>query len=476
MSVAFSTPIASHHWLPGDPRTGEAICLGWPGDDARPRRRIGFCPDPIPAVDPPRQPILYRDDGHVLSVGPTGSGKFRSSMGPILSSYEGSVICVDLKGEAVDVFARRRQQLGQRVIVLDPFQVVTSTQRDTMNPLDLYQIPGGIPEVDVENLAAMLGDGHGCNTDPFWSDTGRALLAGILDYIRLRKPSEQNLTSLRQLMYSDDLDYDLAVILDKKILPVDSLAREEIVGYLSAPTDRTRPCIKTTALTFLKCLGSQVIAEATKESSFPLELLLDEKAAYTIFLVFPARYLESHRNLLRLMLHTLLTVVSRRPYMPALRTLLLFDEAAQYGRLKALLQALTLLRGSGLLVHTFWQDLSQIRSLYGDDYQTILNNCSALQLVGCANYQMAQTWSDVLNLPACDLLAMKPEEQALFIRGQGQSIGRKLDYLRDPEFAGCFDANPRYGLRTQSSPKPQSSKDHSHDKQQPERKRPRRPR
>ena len=45
-------------------------------------------------------------------------------------------------------------------------------------------------------------------------------------------------------------------------------------------------------------------------------------------------------------------------------------EAAQLGTLGALRQAVTLLRGYGLQVWSFWQDLSQVRNLYPQDWQT----------------------------------------------------------------------------------------------------------
>jgi type IV secretion system protein VirD4 len=49
----------------------------------------------------------------------------------------------------------------------------------------------------------------------------------------------------------DDLDYNIAVWLDKKEV-VNPLARDEFVAYLSAPSDKTRPCIRTTACTYMK--------------------------------------------------------------------------------------------------------------------------------------------------------------------------------------------------------------------------------
>src|SRR5687767_7137009 len=78
--------------------------------------------------------------------------------------------------------------------------------------------------------------------------------------------------------------------------------------------------------------------------------------------------------LLRMWVATLLGAVCRRTTIPPQRTLFLLDEAAQLGSLPILRQAVTLLRGYGLQVFTFWQDLSQLELLYPRDWPTILNN------------------------------------------------------------------------------------------------------
>lgn len=415
------------------------LWLGW--TENRPAS-VGFQPA---AKSSGREPLNYTGDAHVLTCAPTGSGKFVSVVGPTLATYPGGVLCVDLKGEAYTVWSEWRRKLGQRVILIDPCHELPNAKRDTLNPVDIFDLPGVRPEVECEMLAALLAEGHEFTTDPYWNDTSRGLTSGLLDFIRTLPPEDRNLSSLRRMLHGEDFDYKLAVALDKKEVADDSLAHDEYISYLTAPSDKTRPCILTTAQSHVKCLGSKDIAASLEKSTFSLRSLLDDEPL-SLFLVFPARYLDSHRNVLRLLLHVILTTIGRRTRIPARKTLLICDETAQLGRLPALRQAITLLRGSGLICHTFWQDLSQIKQLYGNDYETILNNCGALQVFGIANYQMAESWSHVLGMPPGELMEMSSEEQALFIRGQGSLRSRKLNYLRDPEFAGKFAANPRYEL------------------------------
>ena len=120
------------------------------------------------------------------------------------------------------------------------------------------------------------------------------------------------------------------------------LARDEFVAYLAAPADKTRPCIRTTATTFVKCLGSSAVSRSLEKSTFDLCDLLNNKPM-TIYLVLPPEKLLSHRALLRLWVVTLMTVVMRRTRLPKQRTLFLLDEAAQLGSLDLLPQAVRLL-------------------------------------------------------------------------------------------------------------------------------------
>jgi type IV secretion system protein VirD4 len=141
---------------------------------------------------------------------------------------------------------------------------------------------------------------------------------------------------------------------------------------------------------------------------------------------------------------TLLVAISRRTRIPARRTLFLVDEAAQLGPLPALRTAITLLRGSGLTVWTFWQDLSQIKHNFPDDWATLINNCGVLQTFGLAHPFLAREWAEVLDCPPRDLLTLPTGQQLVFIPGEGLSRLNKLDYLKDAVFAGDFDPNPRY--------------------------------
>ena len=397
--------------LPSLPLKG--LLLGWERDRPGP---FGFARGDPPSG--PEHPFVYPGDNHLIAFAPTGAGKGRGFLIPQMLTYPGPVIVIDVKGEAYNVTARRRREMGQKVYVLDPFHIAVE-KSDRLNPFDLVRLPGGSPESDAEMIASTLTVGHEFATDRYWNDTGTGLTSGLNAHIATTAPVEQrNLITLRKHLHHDDLDYQIAVWLDEKAVK-SPLARDEFVAYLAAPADKTRPCIRSTACTYVKALGSTDVAETLAGSSFDLNDVVEGKPL-TIYVVIPPEKLESHRVLLRLWVATLLTAVCRRKEIPPQRTLFLLDEAAQLGTLPVLRQAVTLLRGYGLQVFTFWQDLSQLKLLYPQDWPTILNNSGVLALFGLTPLMLPE-WNAALG--DTGLLTRMAGDEAVLCTAEGSAAG-----------------------------------------------------
>ena len=71
------------------------------------------------------QVIGYSGDGHMLTIGPTRSGKSRRLLIPNLLYETGmSMLVVDVKGELATTTAPHRAAKGGKVLALDPFGVL----------------------------------------------------------------------------------------------------------------------------------------------------------------------------------------------------------------------------------------------------------------------------------------------------------------------------------------------------------------
>ena len=422
------------------------LLLGWelPRDTPSPRI-MGFeKPVAMPAATPPRRPVVYRGDGHLLCVAPTGAGKGRGLIIPNLLRYPGPVIVSDPKGENFLVTARCRREMGHRVVALDPFRVATD-KGDWLNPFDILGLPGSLPDADVELLAELITGGEATNPrDPFWDLTGGGLLIGLLGLSALdADPDRRNLAAVLDLLYDGDCDYKVAVALDTQKFP-QRMIYNELAGYLSHESERCRPSVRSTAQSKVKALGCEAVREAMSASTFDLNALVRGEPI-DIFVILPPDKLHSHRAVLRLWLGVILTALVRRARIPEQRTLVILDEAAQLGPLNILRQAVTLLRGYGVQAWTFWQDLSQLKLLYPQDWTTIVNNSAVIQAFGVTNGMMAAECAAIMGCKPKELQRLDPKHQFAMKPRRGARPLARLDYLRDPCFRGRFVTNPRHG-------------------------------
>jgi type IV secretion system protein VirD4 len=202
--------------------------------------------------------------------------------------------------------------------------------------------------------------------------------------------------------------------------------------------------VLATVLSWVKSLNTECVERSLARSTFDLTEIVAGKPI-SIYLCIPPDKLTSHKSLLRLWVAALMTTILRREERPEKGTLFLLDECAQLGNMPLLEQAVTLLRGYGLQVWTFWQDVEQVKACYPTGHMTLINNSAVLQTFGVGTRLLAKQLSDVLDCPAHDLLGMKPQEEVICRQDGGTVRCRRPDYLTDPAFSGMWDPNPFFG-------------------------------
>lgn len=420
--------------------TNDDIRLGYEREG---QRGMGFAAQMLPK-DSGSKPIVYGGP-HLLTCAPTGGGKGRCCAVPALLEYPGQVVTIDIKGELYGCTHRRRRELGQQVIKLDPFRVVDS-KTDGFNPLEMFQLPTTDFDTDAQLVASMLSEGNKFGRDPFWDTTASGLHSAVINYLVTLQPREkQNFNEMRRLLCSDDVVYKIAVLMDTVGKQMRELAYQEFASFLQLAERETRPSVLATAQSYIKTFNSERVSEMLEQSSFSLQEFADGKPM-SIYIIIPPERLESHRPLLRIILASLFAAVFSRKKIPNPRTLFLIDEAGSLGSFPMMKAAMTLCRGYGVRCWTFWQDMQQIQECYPNCWKTILNNSGALQLFGLTTRLMAREWADVLGCSPEVLLDLKPDEQYLLLQEKGEFISRRLDYLCDARYSGHFDENRFYSL------------------------------
>ncbi len=394
--------------------------------------------------------IQYNGDGHLVTIAPTGSGKGVAVIIPNLLHYAGPIIVIDPKGENFAVTARYRTSLGQKIILLDPFKAVPDqllefygVQRGRLNPLDLCQLSGASITNDAQMIANLLSGDGSLNTDPYWDINGKKLLSGLIAHemdMSQRENRQPKFGRIVDMLFSDDVIYNLAVMLDTQ-KPSSFVSKTVGSGFLSI-TDKTRDGILTTAQSYLTTMTSGDLIEFLENSTIKITDIQNDED-YTLYIVIPPNKLESHSFILRIWVAVLMNAVMERKQLPNKRTLFMLDECANLGEMDVLRKAVTLLRGYGLQVWMFFQDLSQMESLYLEYFKTMINNCGVFQTFGVSRLSAAGPITKIVGtFEDKDVLNLDETQQIVSLSPGNVRIARLFKYYKDDAFKGRFDKNP----------------------------------
>jgi len=422
----------------------DRIILGWKitAEDAP----IGFH---VRSASPslPEQKELHEctcEEGHFLTIAPTGKGKGRSALIPNLLSYRGSVVAIDPKGELAAVTAHRRRKMGQEVVIIDPFGV-RGSESGGLNPFDVMGLTKQSPAEFALEAADLLHHGMpAALQDPFWGIKADQLAGGVSALVATIEPEEQrHFLRVRDILLADDVVYGLAVLMDTHGKGMPKFASQHIAAFLQCE-EKCRSGILATAQSHFGTLYGDGVEKSLRATTFDLGGFRNG-APITVYLIIPPSKLESHGRLLRTWVVSLLNLVMSRTRRPDLPTLFLLDEAAQLGEMQSVRTMMTLMRSWGARAWLFFQDLSQMKRLYSD-WETILNNTSTIQIFGATTHLAARALAEVLGdgVNARDILSL-PDDEEFLLEAPGRAIrAQKLDYLRDSLFRGLQSPNPLY--------------------------------
>lgn len=451
-SSSTAGPFASLE-LPGK-LDSAGILVGWSMEHVHQRQPIGFTfgdPDQTPEsgyVDP----ILMDAEGHLITIAPTGAGKGIGCIIPALLRHDGPAIVVDPKGENAMVTARRRREMGQQVIVLDPLSI-TGLESGSFNPLDLVNASDA-SGVDVASalVSALLPASLEGERNRYWVNRAQQLLLAVLLHVATDcRSGERTLLKAREIvneMAGNPAKYGREF--RKSRHPEVRL----IEGNLNIAAAETLGGIISFAQEGVDFLRGPQVQAAFGSTSFELDAITRGDPV-TIYIVLPPHMLESHGRVLRLWIASLMMLITRRRSRPVKPTLFILDEAAQLGTLGELRQAITLLRGYGLQTWSFWQDVSQLKHLYNNDWQTMLNNCAVIQAFGPNNLNAARDMADLTGFASAEVfLELERSEMLLQIAGDEVVVAKRPNYLTDPIFRGQFDSNPLFDPEADPVPKP----------------------
>lgn len=382
-------------------------------------------------------------EGNLLTIAPTGGGKGISCAIPALLSWRGPAIIVDPKGENYAVTAKRRKEMGHLVHRLDPFRVAGEDMGDSLNPMDLIDPHSDCFEDDAAVVAKLCMQEYASLNDPFWDERATAMIVAVIcELFRelSRQPTLKDVQEgIRGLPIIDEAHEALLAAQGHQQPKTQRLSLKHIITSSEFSSDKTRASIMATAHAHLGFLRSPAVHASLTSSTIPLDDIT-AGAMQTIYIILPPDKLISHGKLLRLWIGVMLAAIARRKRAPQQPTLFLIDETAQLGPMSDLKSAITLMRSYGMRVWTFWQDLSQIKAIYPNDWESIINNSAIQQYFGAKSPSACKALKTFLgNAYPKDGIA--DGSQLLFNRSDMALVSRP-NYLADPLFKGLAAPHP----------------------------------
>ena len=328
---------------------------------------------------------------HLLTVAPAGGGKSIHSLVPNLLSYPGNCVVVDPKGELFTLTAEhRRKSFGHKVIRLDP-AALCGPGAKRFNPFDFIDAESKEFLGRCRDMANMLVTRTGREDDPHWNQSAENVIAALIAYICACEGDRdcRNLQGMRVFLASRE-NFEAA---QRMMRDTDGYGGvlHQLGESLSWHEEREGSSVMSNVQRHTNIFDDPLIAEATALTDWNPKELRDGRM--TVYLVCPADRLVVWAAWQRMVLGNLIRIITRGVPNEKNPVLFLIDECAHIGKMDALENAVTLLRGAGIRVWLFFQSLDQLNKCFGESAPTVADNLKTQVYFSINSYSTADELS-----------------------------------------------------------------------------------
>lgn len=301
--------------------------------------------------------LIADDYQHVLLFAPTGSGKGVGFVIPNLLFWDQSLVCHDIKLENYELTSGYRyKKMQQDCYVWNPAD--PDGYSHCYNPLDwISEKPGQMVD-DVQKICNLV-----LPEQEFWQNEARSLMLGIILYLCAVPEKVTSFGEVVRTMRSDDVVYNLAVVLDTiggKIHPV---AYMNIASFLQK-ADKERSGVVSTLNSGLELWANPLIDTATASSDFDLQYL--KKKKMSVFVGVTPDNLQRLEPLLKVFYQQATDFLTR--HMPRkdepFGVMFMLDEFPSLGEMPQFQVGIAYFRGYRVKLFLIVQDTQQLKGIY----------------------------------------------------------------------------------------------------------------
>jgi len=397
---------------------------------------------------------------HALLFAPTGSGKGVGFVIPNLLFYDESVICNDIKLENYELTSGWRKKMGQEVYVWNPADPDGYTH--CYNPIDWVSEKPGQMVDDVQKIANLI-----MPEKEFWNNEARSLFLGVVLYLLAVPEKIKSFGEVVRTMRSDDVVYNLAVVLDTIGNDIHPVAYMNIAAFLQK-ADKERSGVISTMNSNLELWANPLIDTATGSSDF--NIMTMKKKLTTVYVGVTPDNLKRLQPLLQVFYQQATEFLCRKipgkdePY----GVMFIMDEFPTLGKMEQFMNGIAFFRGYHCRLFLIIQDTEQLKGIYEEaGMNSFLSNSTYRITFAANNVETANLISQLcgnktvdqasLNKPKFldfnpasrsvnvskaqralllpqEVIGLPRDEQILLIESKPPIKSLKIKYFQDPMF------------------------------------------
>jgi type IV secretion system protein VirD4 len=431
---------------------------------------------------------VYYDDTHAITFGPSGSGKGTAAIIPAILEHP-FVFLYDPGGENTAIALKEWRAKGYRVAVINSHgmhpEKPWALPHHGFNPMDILDPKDPQFAAHAELLAEMLTprSGREAGSSQFFKDTGQTFKQALIIHIRTARPKDQHhLGTLYEMvnLSADGWDNLLKEMqanpVAEGLVAAEANAMERREGQ--APEEFS--AIMSTIQQDLRWLADPIIRQNLKRSDVDFGALKgtdrhgQRVKGCIIAVVLPLEYSETHAAIPRLAMGCAIWTMQRAP-LAREKVLFVIDEAAALRKISRFPNWLATLRKYRVVLWPIFQNIGQVKALYGQEWQGFIANCGLRQFLGAADLETAEyihrlvgertTESRSVNangkvstsetrrplLTVDEILHFDGDKQIAFIGNLKPAVLRKTRYWQRAALRGRFYRNPYQSGRTPPS-------------------------
>lgn len=417
----------------------------------------------------------HRRNLNILVIGGSGAGKSRTFAIPNIMQCNCSMVITDPKAELLRKTGGLLKKKGYEVRVFDLIHPDTSF---CYNPFQYVQDDKDVLRL-INNLIKNTTPKGSQSSDPFWEKSETALLQALMMYLlHEAPPEEQNFPMIMEMLASaqvkeEDEDYQspLDVLFERlEMREPESIAVKQYHIYKQA-AGKTAKSILISVGVRLAAFNLKQIADLTCMDELDLAIIGERKVALFCCIPDADTSLNYLVGMIYSQLFQTLYYVADRLYGGKLPIPVhcIMDEWANVALPDDFEKILATMRSRSISCSIIVQNMSQIKALFKDSWESLCGNCDELLYLGGNEKESHKYISELLGKATIDTNTygqtkgksgsystnfqqsgrelLMPDEvrlldndyALLFVRGEHAVMDRKYDLLKHPNIKDTED-------------------------------------